>query len=136
MKINYVIKKALLSEKAYAQMEKGVYTFMVDKNASKNEIKKAVEEQFKTKVKKVNVLGKAAKRKKITGTRKEVLTGNGKKAIVYLAAGENIAMLSPKKESKTSKTSKNSKEVKIEDKKPGLLAKITRSNKRKEKEKK
>ena len=136
MKINYVIKKALLSEKVYAQMEKGVYTFMVDKNASKNEIKKAVEEQFKTKVKKVNVLGKAAKRKKVTGTRKEVLTGNGKKAVVYLVAGENIAMLSPKKESKTKKVSKNTKEVKTGDKKPGLFSRITKSKKSKEEEQK
>lgn len=136
MKINYVIKKAVLSEKAYAQMEKGVYTFMVDKNASKNEIKRAVEAQFKTKVKKVNVLGKAAKSKKVTGTRKDVLTGSGKKAVVYLKAGENIAMLSPKKESKSTKASKENKEVKVSDKKSGLLSRITRSKKSKEEEKK
>lgn len=136
MKINYVIKKALLSEKAYTLMEKGVYTFMVDKNASKKEIKKAIEVQFKTKVKKVNVLGKAAKSKRVTGTRKQVLTGNGKKAVVYLAAGENIAMLSPKKESKTSKSAKDTKEVKTKDKKSGLLSRITKSKKSKEEEKK
>jgi large subunit ribosomal protein L23 len=136
MKINYVIKKALLSEKAYVQMEKGVYTFMVDKNATKNEIKRAVEEQFKTKVRKVNVLGKAAKSKKITGTRKNVLTGSGKKAVVYLAAGENIAMLSPKKESKTKKASKEVKEEKKTDKKSGLLSKLTGSKKSKEEQEK
>ncbi len=136
MKINYVIKKALLSEKAYTQMEKGVYTFMVDKNASKNEIKRAVEEQFKTKVKKVNVLPKVAKSKKVTGTRKEVLTGSGKKAVVYLATGENIAMLSPKKETKTKKESKDNKEVKTPDKKPGLLSKFTKSNKSKKEQEK
>jgi len=109
---------------------------MVDKNASKNEIKRAVEEQFKTKVRKVNVLGKAAKSKKITGTRKNVLTGSGKKAVVYLAAGENIAMLSPKKESKTKKASKEVKEEKKTDKKSGLLSKLTGSKKSKEEQEK
>ncbi len=136
MKINYVIKKALLSEKAYIQMEKGVYTFMVDKNASKSEIKKAVEGQFKTKVKKVNVLGKAAKSKKVTGTRKEVLTGSGKKAVVYLVAGENIAMLSPKKESKAQKAPKEIKEVKTKEKKSGLLSKLKKSDKNKKEQEK
>ena len=41
-----IIKKPLLSEKSYAGIADKRYTFVVDKNANKVEIKKAVEELF------------------------------------------------------------------------------------------
>ena len=49
-----MIKQALLSEKAYKQMEKGIYTFLVDPRITKDEIAKLIEGQFSVKVKKVN----------------------------------------------------------------------------------
>lgn len=126
MKTSYVIKKALLSEKAYSFMESGIYSFFVNKAASKYEIKKAVEKQFSVKVKKVNVLTMSGKKKKISGTRKQVSTGVGKKALVYLIPGQSIALLSPKKEAekktlKAKESSKGSKEKK------GLLSRIGKS---------
>ncbi len=133
MKLDYVIKSALLSEKAYNLMESGVYTFLVDRRATKKEIKKAIEAQFGTTVIKVNVLNKSAKSKQVTGTRKKTLSGAGRKAVVYLKAGEKIAMLSPKSEEKASKGSKVSTPIKSGSKakdeskpeeKKGFLSKI------------
>lgn len=98
-----VLKQGLLSEKIYNQMESGVYTFMVSKEARKEDVKKAVEAQFSTKVKKVNIIAKPSKLTRVTGTRKMTETGTGKKAVVFLEKGQTIAMLSPKTESKKDK---------------------------------
>ena len=105
MKTSDIIQKSILSEKAYKQMEAGIYTFLVDPRTNKDQIEKAVENQFGVDVKKVNVTSKATKSKRIGKTRKFTQIGGGKKAIVYLTAGQNIASLSPKtkKETKPSK---------------------------------
>ncbi|MFQ6749436.1 MAG: 50S ribosomal protein L23, partial [Clostridia bacterium] len=50
MKVYDIIKKPLMSEKSYAQIQDKVYTFIVDKNANKVEIRKAVEEIFNVQV--------------------------------------------------------------------------------------
>lgn len=140
MRHQLVLKQGLLSEKAYRLMESGVYTFLVSAEASKGDIKKAVEYQFGTKVIKVNVLGKKSKKRRVTGTRKTVETGAGKKALVYLKPGEKIALLSPKSESKKPKdTKKVSKELKGEEEtkteNKGLLSRITKLKKHKKEDK-
>ena len=104
-----ILYKTILSEKAYKLMEGGLYTFLVDKRSSKAQIAKAVEKQFSVKVKKVNVLSKSSKMKRIAKTRKETQVGGGKKAIVYLAAGQKIAALSPKTAAKETKNKKSMK---------------------------
>ena len=112
MKSQPVIKKAILSEKAYKQMEKGIYIFMVDQHSTKDEIAKAVAAQFTVNVEKVNVAKVLPKMKRITGTRKQVKTGGFKKAVVWLKSGQSIAMLAPKKASdKKSKSTKKEKDV-------------------------
>ncbi|OGE10263.1 50S ribosomal protein L23 [Candidatus Curtissbacteria bacterium RIFCSPLOWO2_01_FULL_42_26] len=135
----YIIKQAILSEKTYKQMEAGVYTFLVARQATKNQIADAIEKQFSVKVEKVNLSTKPAKTKRITGTRKTAKTQNGRKAIAWLAPGQNIEMLAPK----TAKTKKDGKVVKksqpitrdtVEKKeKKGLFSKLT-SEKKKEKD--
>ena len=92
----HIIKKTILSEKAYRLMERGLYTFLVDERATKKQIAKAVKNQFSVDIKKVNVLSRATKTKRIAKTRKETEVGGGKKAIVYLKPGQKIAVLSPK----------------------------------------
>ena len=42
MNQSYVLKKAILSEKAYALMKRGVYTFLVTDQAQKKEIAKEI----------------------------------------------------------------------------------------------
>lgn len=127
----FVIKKAILSEKAYVQMARSIYSFKVDRRATKKEIASAIKKQFSVQVEKVNVINLSPNRRKITGTRREVEILGGKKAIVYLKAGQTISMLSPKAESKpkASKVSKESKDSKKKSGKKGFLSKITKSSK-------
>lgn len=79
-----IIIKPILSEKSYEGIATKKYTFKVAKNATKTQIKNAVEEIFKVKVDSVNtsnVFGKMKRQGKYEG-----LTGNYKKAIVQLSA--------------------------------------------------
>lgn len=110
MNLGQVIKKTILSEKAYALMENGVYTFLVDRKASKDQIKRSIEDQFSVKVIKVNVTRRPKKMKRIARTRKQVATGGGKKAVVWLAKGQSISMLKPKNEKAKGKKSKDKSE--------------------------
>ena len=106
------MKAAVLSEKAYKLMERGIYTFLVDPTSNKKQIAKSIEGQFSVHVRKVNVLKLKTKSKRIGKSRKTTQVGGGKKAIVYLLSGQSISMLLPKTESKKTKTSKAKKETK------------------------
>lgn len=116
MNTSSLIKKSILSEKAYKQMDAGIYTFLVDKQATKKQISEAVKKQFSVDVIKVNIAQKSFKMKRVARTRKKTKVGGGKKALVYLASGQNIAMLSPKskKETKGSKKDKDVQKVSAE----------------------
>ena len=115
MKSTDVIKKAILSEKAYKLMEKGIYTFLVDYRATKNQIAQAVKKQFSVDVKRVNILAVASKKKRVGRTRKFTDVGGGKKAHLTLAPGQNIPMLSPKKEGKAKKATSKKAEGPVVD---------------------
>ena len=87
-----VLKKPLVTEKVSALNEKGKYGFIVDAEANKVEIKKAVEKQYGVNVERVNTMNVMGKLK-TRYTKAGVLAGrrpNYKKAIVTLAAGEVI----------------------------------------------
>ena len=87
-----VLKKPLVTEKVSALNEKGKYGFIVDSEANKVEIKKAVEKQYGVNVEKVNTMNVMGKMK-TRYTKAGVLSGrkpNYKKAIVTLAEGEVI----------------------------------------------
>lgn len=83
-----LIKSPVLTEKSNAGSALNKFTLNVQLDATKVEIKKAVEELFKVKVKAVNTLrvkGKIKRFKGILGQRNE-----RKKAIVTLAEGSSI----------------------------------------------
>ena len=87
-----VLKKPLVTEKVSALNEKGRYGFIVDINANKVEIRKAVEKMYGVNVKSVNtinVMGKVKARYTKTGLQIG-RRPNYKKAIVTLAEGEVI----------------------------------------------
>ena len=87
-----VLKKPLVTEKVSSLNEKGKYGFIVDADANKVEIKKAVEKQYGVNVEKVNTMNVMGKLK-TRYTKAGVLSGrkpNYKKAIVTLAEGEVI----------------------------------------------
>ncbi|GAA4016779.1 50S ribosomal protein L23 [Deinococcus rubellus] len=81
----------VMSEKAYAGMEKGVYTFWVKPGSTKTDVRNAVQQAFGVKVVKVttfNVEGKVKRVGKYTGNRND-----RKKAMVKLADGQKIEAL-------------------------------------------
>lgn len=83
-----VLIKPVVTEKSMGLMEENKYTFFVDKNANKIEIKYAVEQIFKVKVedvKTLNVKGKMKRVGKFVGK-----TPDRKKAIVTLKEGNTI----------------------------------------------
>ncbi|MFM8433042.1 MAG: 50S ribosomal protein L23 [Bacteroidota bacterium] len=88
-----VLKKPLITEKMTKTSEKlGQYGFIVDRNANKVQIKKAVEKLYNVSVDSVNTLTIAGKRKTrytktgfVSGS-----TGSYKKAIVTLKKGDTI----------------------------------------------
>ena len=80
-----VIIAPVVSEKSYALIDDGKYTFIVDPRANKSEIKLAIEKIFGVKVASVNTLNRTGKTRRTrfgTGKRKDT-----KRAIVTLAAG-------------------------------------------------
>ena len=60
-----VIIRPIMTEKSYTNIANGKYTFEVALNASKVEIKNAVEELFNVKVLKVNTLRYDGKKKRV-----------------------------------------------------------------------
>ncbi len=83
-----IIIAPVVSEKSYALIEEGVYTFQVHPSASKPEIRDAVESIWGVEVLKVNTLNRNGKRKRSRGTNRIGTTASTKRAIVTLAAGE------------------------------------------------
>lgn len=84
-----ILRRPLVTEKGTRlQEEQNQYLFVVDPQANKIEIKRAVEARFKVQVKKVctiNVRGKVKSLGRFTGRRPDF-----KKAIVTLAKGDTI----------------------------------------------
>ena len=86
MDANEIIVRPLLTEKSYSEIQNKTYTFIVNKNANKVQIAKAVEEKFKVEVEKVNtILVKGKKKSQNTRQGRTVgKTSDYKKAIVTL----------------------------------------------------
>jgi large subunit ribosomal protein L23 len=83
-----VLIAPVISEKSYGLLDEGKYTFEVRPDASKTQIRQAVESVFGVKVTGVNTLNRQGKRKRTRfgyGKRKDT-----KRAIVSLAEGERI----------------------------------------------
>jgi large subunit ribosomal protein L23 len=70
-----VLVKPVISEKSYALLDEGKYTFIVAPGSNKTQIKQAVEAVFAVKVANVNTINRVGKRK------------DTKRAIVTLAEG-------------------------------------------------
>ena len=85
-----VIVAPVVSEKSYALMEEGVYTFKVHPSASKPEIRDAVQEIFGVRVAKVNTLNRPGKRKRNRRTFTWGRRPDTKRAIVTLVEGDEI----------------------------------------------
>jgi len=83
-----IIIHPIITEKAVKLQEENKYVFRVNPKATKNEIKKAVQEMFGVTVLKVNTVNVPGKKKRLG--RFEGRTSAWKKAIVYVKPGERI----------------------------------------------
>ncbi len=80
-----VIIKPVISERSMDDVQERKYTFKVNKDANKTQVKQAVEEIFGVEVEKVNIMNVKGKMKRMG--RNVGMTAAGKKAIVKLTAG-------------------------------------------------
>ena len=83
-----IIRRPLITEKAMKGSEHNQVVFQVALNATKPEIKKAVESVFGVKVKSVNTLRQIGKQKLFRG--RKGVRSETKKAIITLAEGQSI----------------------------------------------
>ena len=80
-----VILKPVVTEKSMELMGEKKYTFLVHTEATKSQIKEAVEKMFAgTKVKSVNTMNNEGKRRRVRGTMQFGKTAKTKKAVVQL----------------------------------------------------
>lgn len=87
-----IIKGLITTEKSSKLQPEAKYTFLVDTKANKLQIKKAIQEIYKVKVKKVNTYIISGKLRRIRY--QAGYTPNIKKAIVSLQEGQKIEELS------------------------------------------
>lgn len=83
-----IIIRPLITEKSSGLMAEGKYTFAVDLRANKVQIKSAVEDIFKVKVKSVNTMKVPGKMRRVG--RSVGRTPEWKKAVVTLREGQKI----------------------------------------------
>jgi large subunit ribosomal protein L23 len=88
-----ILLRPVISEKSYRLADDGKYTFLVDPDANKTQIRQAVEAIFTVKVTGVNTANRAGKRRRTRygyGKRPDT-----KRAIVSLAEGDRIDLFGP-----------------------------------------
>lgn len=85
-----IIQKPKISEKSINLAKIGLYTFLVSKDARKDQIKKTIEKHFSVKVLSVKTM-KVRQQEKLQRTRKGTFTVPGyKKALVSLQNGQKL----------------------------------------------
>ena len=90
MHLYEVLRRPLITEKSTFQQAYGKYAFEVADEATKPQIKQAVEKAFKVKVTAVNVMTVAGKRKNYG--RRQIPARPWKKAVVTLELGDKIEL--------------------------------------------
>ncbi len=86
-----IIKNPRITEKASFGIEQNVYSFDIEKGVNKTGIKKAIFALYKVKPIRVNVL--AVPKKKTFSRGIKGSKGGGRKALVYLKAGDKIEIV-------------------------------------------
>lgn len=85
-----VVKRPLITEKSQQGLQANQYTFEVLAEATKTDIKKAIEAMFSVSVVSVNTMNKLGKNRIFKGRRGQ--RQDMKKAIVRLKSGDSIAV--------------------------------------------
>lgn len=103
-----VIRRPIITEKSMKLAQKNLYTFEVDKMATKDLIAKVVVKSFGVKVLGVKVTNVRGKIKTQRSTRKTYQMKGFKKAFVQVGKGEKIAIFETPKEEEVVVTSAES----------------------------
>lgn len=124
MQIHDIIKKPVISEASLKDAALGKYTFLVEKRASKTEIKNAIEQTFDVKVVKISTNITKGSTTKNTKIGRIVKVFADKKARVVLSKGQSIAIFDEHlglddDKKKVEKKKEVKKEAKKETKKEG-----------------
>jgi large subunit ribosomal protein L23 len=85
-----VIIRPVVSEKSYALLDEGAYTFEIHRDANKIQVRQAIETLFGVKVVKVNTLNRKGKRKRNRRTATFGRRPDTKRAVVTLVEGDSI----------------------------------------------
>jgi large subunit ribosomal protein L23 len=87
-----ILRRPLVTEKTNYQVSKlHQYVFEVEKDATRSQVKDAVEKVFEVKVVRVNIINTAAKRTRRARSRRLMVRDSGmKKAIITLAPENRI----------------------------------------------
>lgn len=101
-----LIIRPIISEKSMQLAGLGRFTFVVAKIADKQQIRKAIEEQFNVNVLAIQTLIAKGKRGRAGKRRVEIPLSFFKKAIVRLKDGQKIDLFDVQKEEKKSKKEK------------------------------
>lgn len=86
----FILKRPIITEKSTQATSKDKFVFEVNRHASKNQIKQAIEENFKVSVTHVNTTIMPGKTRRVGRTRRFTKTSSWKKAIVQLKPGDKI----------------------------------------------
>ena len=90
MHLAEVLRRPLITEKNTALQAQGKYAFEIAGEATKHQVKQAVEKAFKVKVTAVNVIIVPGKKRRLG--RREIYTPSWKKAVVTLKPGDKIEL--------------------------------------------
>jgi large subunit ribosomal protein L23 len=85
-----IIKRPIISDKAYKLSKQNKVLVQVHQNANSPEIKKAAEQLFGVKITKVNIIKRPGKRKRVAGRRSFMQGQAQKRALLTLAPGYSL----------------------------------------------
>ena len=91
--LSWVIKKPRITEKAALLGDKNVYVFEVARDATKTDVKYAVEKHFKVMPMKVNIVNRVPRTTKSVSRNRTVTVRGLRKAYVYLKKGDTINLI-------------------------------------------
>lgn len=87
-----ILKRPIITERSIEQTKKGFYTFGVDLDARKEDIKKAVEKQFGVNVLSIRTIKMPEKTKRSGRTGRIITRNEWKKAVVKIKTGQKISL--------------------------------------------
>lgn len=93
-----ILKRPLITEKSMMNAKAGLYTFEVDKDATKFQIASAIEDKFKVKVIAVKTINTKGQVKQQRTVRKSYQNPSVRKALVKLQKGQTLALFETPKE--------------------------------------